>query len=293
MRAGGLRRRGVRVVAAEGPAGTGGLYVRGLMLDGRRKSMQPMAERLGVDHQRLQQFVTSSTVGGGAGPAPVGALAWTRSRPEAWVIDDTGFVKDGTASPCVARQYSGTLGKVGNCQIGVSVHAATDAASCPLDWRLFVPETWDDALRRTPRRRGRDRRPGVSGPDPGHGAAPAEVAAGAGDDRRARRLGTHRRRWWSPTPATATTPRSGRADRPRASPTSSRSRPPPAPTRPTRCPRRRAYDRPRAAPRDPRYRQDPLHPGRDLALAAGRKHLHHGDLAPRHQKPAPTTRPPP
>jgi SRSO17 transposase len=44
----------------------------------------------------------------------------------------------------VARQYSGTLGKIGNCQIAVSIHAATDMASCPLDWRLYVPEAWDD-----------------------------------------------------------------------------------------------------------------------------------------------------
>ncbi|MBS9376548.1 hypothetical protein GON09_005569 [Rhodococcus sp. B50] len=64
--------------------------------------------------------------------------------PDAWVVDDTGFAKDGDASPCVARQYSGTLGKVGNCQIAVSVHAASDEASCPLNWRLFVPPSWDD-----------------------------------------------------------------------------------------------------------------------------------------------------
>lgn len=120
------------------------LYVRGLLLDGRRKSMQPMAERLGVDHQRLQQFMTSSTW-------PVedvrARLAWravAAVRPEVWVVDDTGFPKDGTASPGVARQYSGTLGKVGNCQIGVSVHAASDAASCPLSWRLFLPAVWDE-----------------------------------------------------------------------------------------------------------------------------------------------------
>ncbi|HEX9543348.1 MAG TPA: IS701 family transposase, partial [Streptosporangiaceae bacterium] len=61
------------------------------------------------------------------------------------VIDDTGFPKDGTASPCVARQYSGTLGKVANCQIGVSVHLAGEHASCAADWRLFCPESWDDA----------------------------------------------------------------------------------------------------------------------------------------------------
>jgi hypothetical protein len=46
----------------------------------------------------------------------------------------------------VSRQYSGTVGKVANCQVGVSVHAVTDAASCPLDWLLFVPKSWDDSL---------------------------------------------------------------------------------------------------------------------------------------------------
>jgi SRSO17 transposase len=121
-----------------------GLYARGLMLDGRRKSMQPMAQRLRVDHQQLQQFVTTS-------PWDVVPVRKTLSRracdliaPDAWVIDDTGFAKDGDRSPGVARQYSGTLGKVGNCQIAVSVHAASDAASAPLDWRLFLPESWDD-----------------------------------------------------------------------------------------------------------------------------------------------------
>src|SRR5208282_4011165 len=89
----------------------GELYVRGLLTDGQRKSMQPMAARLGADHQRLQQFITSST--------------WDYAavrRVDALVVDDTGFPKDGDASPCVARQYSGTLGKTGNCQVGVSVH---------------------------------------------------------------------------------------------------------------------------------------------------------------------------
>ncbi len=70
--------------------------------------------------------------------------------PDAWVVDDTGFAKFGTASPGVARQYSGTLGKVGNCQIAVSVHAVTDAASCPLNWRLFLPAGWDDAEAASP-----------------------------------------------------------------------------------------------------------------------------------------------
>ena len=120
-------------------------YLRGLLLDGRRKSMQPMAERLGVDHQRLQQFVTSSTWGVAEVRRCLAMRAVDVVAPVAWVVDDTGFLKDGKASPCVARQYSGTLGKVGNCQIGVSVHAVTDTASCPLNWRLFLPASWDNA----------------------------------------------------------------------------------------------------------------------------------------------------
>src|SRR6266545_4106669 len=123
----------------------GELYVRGLLTDGRRKSMQPMAARLGVDHQRLQQFITSSTWDYAAVRRNV-ARWFAASQPvEALVVDDTGFAKDGPASPCVARQYSGTLGKVGNCQVGVSVHLVNEGASCAADWRLFCPESWDDA----------------------------------------------------------------------------------------------------------------------------------------------------
>jgi SRSO17 transposase len=122
----------------------GELYVRGLLTDGRRKSMQPMAERLGVDHQRLQQFITSSTWDYVAVRANV-ARWFAASQPvDALVVDDTGFGKDGAASPCVARQYSGTLGKIGNCQVGVSVHLVNEHASCAADWRLFCPESWDD-----------------------------------------------------------------------------------------------------------------------------------------------------
>ena len=123
----------------------GELYVRGLLTDGRRKSMQPMAARLGVDHQRLQQFITSSTWDYVAVRRNVARWFAGHQPVEALVVDDTGFAKDGQASPCVARQYSGTLGKVGNCQIGVSVHLVNEHASCAADWRLFCPESWDDA----------------------------------------------------------------------------------------------------------------------------------------------------
>ena len=128
----------------------GEVYLRGLMLDGRRKSIQPMAERLqDGDEQCLQQFVNQSPWAW----EPVRERLATRMQaelePDAWIVDDTGFPKAGRSSVGVARQYSGTLGKVANCQIGVSVNAVTEQASCPLDWRLFLPGEWDeDAERR-------------------------------------------------------------------------------------------------------------------------------------------------
>ena len=92
---------------------------------GPRKSLEPMVERLGgdADYQSLQQFLADSPWD----PAVVVRAVAERVVPaidvEAWVLDDTGFPKDGKHSPGVKRQYSGTLGKIGNCQIGVSVHA--------------------------------------------------------------------------------------------------------------------------------------------------------------------------
>ena len=123
----------------------GECYLRGLMLDGKRKSIEPMAARLADgDEQCLQQFVNQSPWD----PVPVRrALARRMSRelaPEAWVIDDTGFPKFGKMSVGVARHYSGALGKIGNCQIGVSINAACEDASCPLNWRLFIPKEWDE-----------------------------------------------------------------------------------------------------------------------------------------------------
>ena len=58
------------------------------------------------------------------------------------MLDDTGFPKDGKHSPGVKRQYSGTLGKIGNCQIGVSLHAVSEHATLPLGWALYLPEDW-------------------------------------------------------------------------------------------------------------------------------------------------------
>ncbi len=110
-------------------------YLRGLLLDGKRKSVQPMAARLARGapqadadalEQALQQFVNQSPWD----PVPVRRRLAQRMTaaigPAAWVIDDTGFPKFGRHSVGVAPQYCGALGKVANCQVGVSVHAVTD-----------------------------------------------------------------------------------------------------------------------------------------------------------------------
>jgi SRSO17 transposase len=136
----------------------GQTYLRGLLLDGRRKSIQPMAARLTRGdpqadayalEQALQQFVNQSPWDPAAVRRRLAERMTTAIGPAAWVIDDTAFPKFGRWSVGVAPQSWGALGKVANCQVGVSVHAVTDQASCPIDWRLFLPESWDaDAERR-------------------------------------------------------------------------------------------------------------------------------------------------
>jgi SRSO17 transposase len=127
----------------------GGVYVRGLMLDGKRKSIEPMAARLeDGDEQCLQQFVNQSSWSAEAVRECLARRMSAEIAPEAWVIDDTGFPKFGRMSVAVARQYCGALGKVANCQVGVSISAVTARASCPIDWRLFLPAEWDDDPRR-------------------------------------------------------------------------------------------------------------------------------------------------
>jgi SRSO17 transposase len=133
-----------------GQPAKGELYLRGLLTEGRRKSMQPMAERLGVDHQRLQRFITDSSWDYRPVRANLARWAIDTIGANGYVIDDTGFPKDGTDSPCVARQYSGTLGKRANCQIAVSIQIASDHASLGADWRLFCPESWDDTTTTDP-----------------------------------------------------------------------------------------------------------------------------------------------
>jgi SRSO17 transposase len=123
----------------------GDCYLRGLMLDGRRKSIQPMAERLpDGDMQALQQFVSQSTWDHAAVLKAVALKTVPVVDPVVWVIDDVSFPKDGKMSVAVARQWCGALGKQSNCQVAVSLHAASDTASVPVSWRLFLPQEWKD-----------------------------------------------------------------------------------------------------------------------------------------------------
>jgi len=119
-------------------------YVRGLLLEGRRKSIQPMAARLpDGDEEGLQQFIADSPWDDAPVRRRLARRMTAEIEPEGWVIDDTGLPKDGRFSPGVARQYCGVLGKTANCQVILSVNAVTDRASCPLDWRLFLPAEWN------------------------------------------------------------------------------------------------------------------------------------------------------
>jgi len=122
-----------------------GLYVRGLIEQGGRKSLQPTLFRLEetpARYESMQQFLADSPWDPGLVVRRCAERVAPELDVEAWVLDDTGFPKDGKHSPGVKRQYSGTLGKIGNCQIGVSVHAVGKHGTAPLGWALYLPEEW-------------------------------------------------------------------------------------------------------------------------------------------------------
>jgi SRSO17 transposase len=135
-------------------------YAIGLLSEGERKSAEPMAARACPDpkevdkaHQRLT-YITRSAEWSDRDirrlASRYGIAAMTAHEPiSAWIIDDTGFLKQGKHSVGVQRQYSGSAGKVANCQIGVSLTVATDSAHLPIDFSLYLPESWasDPALR--------------------------------------------------------------------------------------------------------------------------------------------------
>jgi SRSO17 transposase len=121
-----------------------GVYARGLIEAGARKSLEPMVTRLGdeADYEALQHFLADSPWDAAVIERAVAERVCAAIEPEAWVLDDTGVVKDGRHSPGVKRQYSGTLGKTGNCQVTVSLHAVGVGGTVPLGFRLYLPEEW-------------------------------------------------------------------------------------------------------------------------------------------------------
>ncbi|MGZ4813514.1 MAG: IS701 family transposase [Terriglobales bacterium] len=133
-------------------------YTKGLLLPIERKSVEPMAARLAPGnvrqmHQSLHHIVADAAWSDAALLAEVRRQvlpAMTRKQSlAAWIVDDTGFPKKGTHSVGVTRQYCGQLGKQENCRIAVSVSVATEQASLPVAYRLYLPEIWaQDPARR-------------------------------------------------------------------------------------------------------------------------------------------------
>ena len=126
------------------------LYVQGLLMPGERKSIEPMAERLNVDSQKLQQFVADSPWDE--------QQVWGAIRREvvpvleplaAWIVDETGWLKQGDKSVGVAHQYCGAVGKQANCQVSVEVVVSDGEIAAPVAGRLYLPEKWaNDEARR-------------------------------------------------------------------------------------------------------------------------------------------------
>lgn len=135
-------------------------YALGLLADGERKSVEPIAARASahpdkVDalHQRLLHFLTDSKWNDAAIRLAAARYAIKQmvsdSEPiEAWILDDTGFLKQGSHSVGVQRQYSGSAGKVANCQAGVSLSLATHSDHLPVDFELYLPTSWTEDIAR-------------------------------------------------------------------------------------------------------------------------------------------------
>ena len=118
-------------------------YVQGLLMPGQRKSVEPMAQRLGVEPQGLQQFVSDSPW---SDPA-----VWTVIRQqiiphlepiETWVVDETGALKQGRQSVGVSHQYCGSVGKQANCQVSVELVVSDGRIAAPVGGRLYLPDSW-------------------------------------------------------------------------------------------------------------------------------------------------------
>jgi len=123
-------------------------YVQGLLGDSARKSMHAMLARVTEpqSYQAFQHFITHAPWD--AAPVWRRLLAVVPERRGVLILDDTGFPKQGTHSVGVSRQYSGTLGKIGNCQVAVTAALWTGLRAWLLGAELYIPKAWLTAERR-------------------------------------------------------------------------------------------------------------------------------------------------
>ncbi len=190
-------------------------YARALMMEGARKSLEPRVTRMGgtsVEYEALQHFLADSPWDPAVIDRAVAERVCAVIEPVAWVLDDTGVPKYGRHSPGVKRQYSGTLGKIGSCQIAVSLHAVSTTGDGPVG----VP-----ALRARGLVSGPD--PPAGGEDPRRADVCDQAGARRGTGSRGRRAGRSAARRCSAIRHTATTPSSAPACTMTASTTCSRS----------------------------------------------------------------------
>lgn len=135
------------------------MYTLGLFSELARKSMEPIAalafpdpKKASAAHQRVHKFISEERWDDEAlrlttARYALGAMT-AQSEAVAWVIDDTGFLKQGTRSVGVQRQYTGSAGKTANCQVAVSLSITTADAHLPVDFDLFLPECWTSSPER-------------------------------------------------------------------------------------------------------------------------------------------------
>jgi SRSO17 transposase len=128
-------------------------YLKGLMLSGERKSVEPMAARVCPDnvrsaHQSMHHLVAMAEWDDRAVLSAVAQQVLPRllkaEKDCWWILDDTGHAKKGTHSVGVARQYCGRLGKTDNCQVAVSLSLANARGSVPLAYQMYLPQEWTD-----------------------------------------------------------------------------------------------------------------------------------------------------
>jgi len=141
-------------------------YAFGILGEGDRKSAEPIAARACGDpdlanayHERLLHFLAKAKWDDtkvrriAARHALKAMEAQAGERADVWIVDDTGLLKQGEHSVGVQRQYTGSAGKIANCQIAVTLSAATSNDCVPVDVSLYLPESWtsDPARRRKAR----------------------------------------------------------------------------------------------------------------------------------------------